>query len=98
MSETANTFRAPTPEELVPLFPQYRILSLIATGGMGAVYHAVQISLEREVAIKLLRVRPGKGSQDPGGSTRLLREAQLIVDTRDAMRGVAGDRSKVYGL
>ena len=29
---------------------------------------------------------------------RLLREAQLIVDTRDAMRGVPGDRSKVYGL
>ena len=29
---------------------------------------------------------------------RLLREAKLIVDTRDAMRGVAGDRSHVYGL
>ncbi len=29
---------------------------------------------------------------------RLLREAQLIVDTRDALRGVAGDRSKVHGL
>lgn len=29
---------------------------------------------------------------------RLLRESQLIVDTRDAMRGVAGDRSKIYGL
>jgi UDP-N-acetyl-D-glucosamine dehydrogenase len=29
---------------------------------------------------------------------RLLREANLIVDTRDALRNVAGDRSKVYGL
>jgi UDP-N-acetyl-D-glucosamine dehydrogenase len=29
---------------------------------------------------------------------RLLREAQLIVDTRDALRGVTGDRSKLYGL
>jgi len=29
---------------------------------------------------------------------RLLREAQLVVDTRDALRGVEGDRSKVYGL
>jgi UDP-N-acetyl-D-glucosamine dehydrogenase len=29
---------------------------------------------------------------------RLLREAQLIVDTRDALRGVAGDRTKVHGL
>ena len=30
--------------------------------------------------------------------SRLLREAHLIVDTRDALRGIAGDRSKVYGL
>jgi UDP-N-acetyl-D-glucosamine dehydrogenase len=29
---------------------------------------------------------------------RLLREARLIVDTRDALRGVGGDRSRVYGL
>lgn len=29
---------------------------------------------------------------------RLLREAKLIVDSRDALHGVAGDRSKVYGL
>jgi UDP-N-acetyl-D-glucosamine dehydrogenase len=29
---------------------------------------------------------------------RLLRDAKLIVDTRDALFGVPGDRSKVYGL
>jgi UDP-N-acetyl-D-glucosamine dehydrogenase len=29
---------------------------------------------------------------------RLVREARLIVDTRDALRGVAGGRDKVYGL
>jgi UDP-N-acetyl-D-glucosamine dehydrogenase len=29
---------------------------------------------------------------------RLLKEARLIVDTRDALRGVSGDRSRVYGL
>lgn len=29
---------------------------------------------------------------------RLLREATLIVDTRDALRGIDGDRAKVYGL
>jgi len=29
---------------------------------------------------------------------RLLRQARLIVDTRDALRDVVGDRSKVYGL
>jgi UDP-N-acetyl-D-glucosamine dehydrogenase len=29
---------------------------------------------------------------------RLLREARLIMDTRDALRGIDGDRSKIYGL
>jgi UDP-N-acetyl-D-glucosamine dehydrogenase len=29
---------------------------------------------------------------------RLLREAKLVVDTRDALHEIAGDRSKVYGL
>ncbi len=29
---------------------------------------------------------------------RLLREARLVVDTRDALRDVPGERSKVYGL
>lgn len=60
MSEPEIGFRAPLPEELAPLFPKYQILSLIATGGMGAVYHAVQTSLEREVAIKILPVEFGK--------------------------------------
>jgi UDP-N-acetyl-D-glucosamine dehydrogenase len=30
--------------------------------------------------------------------TRLLREAQLVVDTRDALRNIEGDKSKVFGL
>jgi UDP-N-acetyl-D-glucosamine dehydrogenase len=29
---------------------------------------------------------------------RLLSEAKLVIDTRDALRGVKGDRKKVYGL
>ena len=29
---------------------------------------------------------------------RLLSEAKLIVDTRDVLRGVPGERSHVYGL
>jgi UDP-N-acetyl-D-glucosamine dehydrogenase len=29
---------------------------------------------------------------------RLLAEAKLIVDTRDALRGIPGDRTRVYGL
>lgn len=54
-------FVAPTIEELAPLFPGYEFEGLIATGGMGAVYRAVQRSLDRTVAIKVL---PAEFSRD----------------------------------
>ncbi len=47
-------FTPPDPEHLARLFPSYDIVRLIACGGMGAVYEAVQRSLDRSVAIKIL--------------------------------------------
>mgnify|MGYP000480579683 CR=1 FL=1 len=49
-----TTFTPPTIEELQDQFPQYHIEGFIAQGGMGAVYLARQISLDRPVAIKIL--------------------------------------------
>ena len=54
MSSEAPPFVAPSPEDLAALFPGYTIHSLIACGGMGAVYFATQNALDRQVAIKIL--------------------------------------------
>ena len=47
-------FEAPDPSELTSLLAGYDVTNLIAVGGMGAVYRAKQISLQRDVAIKVL--------------------------------------------
>lgn len=47
-------FVAPSLEGIAPHFPSYEMEHFIAQGGMGAVYQARQISLDRQVAIKIL--------------------------------------------
>ncbi len=76
MNEPKNGFRAPLVEEIAPLFPGYQVLSLIAKSGMGAVYHAIQNSLEREVAIKILPVELG---DDPGFCESFEAEAKAMA-------------------
>jgi serine/threonine protein kinase len=60
-SDHQTPFEAPSPEEVANLFPTYDVHRLIACGGMGAVFHATQRSLDRAVAIKIL---PREFSQD----------------------------------
>ena len=53
-SVTQHSFQAPTPEHLRELLPQYGIEHYIDQGSIGAVYKGRQISLDRDVAIKVL--------------------------------------------
>lgn len=69
-------FQAPSIEELQPHFPAYEITAFIAQGGMGAVYAARQISLDRPVAIKIL---PRQFGADPQFRSSFEAEAKSMA-------------------
>ena len=55
---------------------QYEIVAEIGAGGMGTVYRARQISLNRDVALKIL---PSHLALDPTGLERFQREAMSVA-------------------
>jgi serine/threonine protein kinase len=57
----------------------YRVVSKLGQGGMGAVYHAVQGTLERPCALKIL---PAELSMNHEYVTRFLREARSVAQLR----------------
>src|SRR4051795_13706599 len=76
-------------------FAGYRIDGVLGEGGMGVVYEATQLSLDRKVALKVLATRLG---QDDGFRRRFRREGQLqaaiehahIVNVYEAGEGDVG--------
>lgn len=68
----------PVPGKPTPDFtlPNYEILGKLGQGGMGAVYKARQLSLDRIVAIKVL---PQNLAEDRSYAMRLVREGQVLA-------------------
>jgi hypothetical protein len=69
-------YTPPAPHELAPLFPQLEIIELVGRGGMGFVYKARQIHLDRLVAVKVL---PKLFGDDPSFEQRFSREARAMA-------------------
>ncbi len=86
LSDTVTTARSIAPGSLV-LDGRFRIKHLLGQGGMGTVYLGEQVSLNRPVAIKLLKEDL---NQQPGMAERFRREALLLssVDHASVVRVV----------
>src|SRR5574344_2750596 len=63
------------PETFPPEIGKYKILGVIAHGGMGVVYKAVHPSLKRYVVIKKMTARRNSSNVE-----RFEREAQILLD------------------
>ena len=62
-------------DEFPPMIGKYKVLGIIAKGGMGVVYKAIHPSLKRYVVIKKMTARGHSGD-----GARFKKEAQLLLD------------------
>src|SRR5215210_1855259 len=73
----------------------YQILDEISRGGMGVVYRAVDSSLGREVALKVL---PDELSRDPDRRERLIQEARAAAALEHPHVGVIHEVGEADGV
>jgi serine/threonine-protein kinase len=65
--------------EQLPCIPGYEVRGVLGKGGMGVVYHAWHVPLQRAVALKMIRARADSAAADPG---RFRLEAEAVARVR----------------
>jgi len=79
-ADALDTFTTNTPEspllEPADRIGSYEVIAMLGAGGMGEVYRARDLRLNREVALKLL---PATFAGDPARMARFRREAHLLA-------------------
>jgi len=88
-------FVPPKPHKLADRFPQFEILDLLGYGGMGAVYKARQKSLDRLVALKIIKP---DAVDAPGFAERFDREAKALAKLSHSNIVSIHDSGKSDGL
>jgi serine/threonine protein kinase/predicted negative regulator of RcsB-dependent stress response len=73
----------------------YKILSEISRGGMGIVYRAVDLKLDREIALKVL---PPELVTDPERKRRFIQEAKAAAKLEHPHIGVVHEIDEVDGV
>ena len=66
----------------------YRLVEKIGEGGMGVVWKAVDTTLKRNVAIKIL---PDDFASDPDRLSRFGREARVVLNWDKELRALTTD-------
>jgi serine/threonine protein kinase len=95
-SELLNMMEpAPTAEEL-GMVGKYRVIRMIGKGGMGVVFEGFDPTLERRVAIKI--VRPASGILSEDSKRRFLREARTLARIKNERIITVHDVGEQKGL
>jgi serine/threonine-protein kinase len=77
---------------------KFKLLSLLATGGMGTIYRGEQLTLQRPVAIKVLGPSQAASQVDPNFHKRFFLEASILSKLQHPNIVTVFDYGRIEGM